>query len=129
LLIPDSVLSDIMDYRNDSIILKFITTSYADYGSLKMDIQTGVVNRQIIIQLLDEKNTILKSEVITTDTTLEFRNLLPGKYRLRAVIDDNLNMHWDTGTYLSHQQPEKVIYYSKIIDIRANWIFEESWSL
>jgi hypothetical protein len=129
MLIPDSVFSDIMDYRNDSIILKFTTTSYADYGSLKMDIQTGVINKQIIIQLLDEKNTILNSEVITTDTILEFRNLLPGKYKLRAVIDDNRNRHWDTGTYLSHQQPEKVIYYNKVFDIRANWIYEESWSL
>jgi hypothetical protein len=129
LIVPDSIFTDIMGYQNDSIILRFLTSSFSEYGDLKVHLETGSNDTQYIIQLVDEKNTILISEIISGSSLIEFNHLLPGKYRLKAVFDANRNKQWDTGIYLKHKQPEKVIYYNKVIDIRANWVFEESWSL
>ena len=50
-----------------------------------------------------------------------FELLSPGKYVVRLIEDINQNREWDTGNYLEKIQPEKVIYYWKEIDLRANW--------
>jgi hypothetical protein len=52
---------------------------------------------------------------------VSFKLLAPGKYIIRAIIDSNKNLKWDTGSYLKKIQPEKVIYHSTIFNIRSNW--------
>ena len=55
---------------------------------------------------------------------------LPAKeYKLRAIIDTNNNEAWDTGNYLKKIQPEKVINYDQLINVRSNWEIEQQWSL
>ena len=49
----------------------------------------------------------------------------PGKYRVRAIVDENRNGMWDTGDFSAGIQPERVVYLPKTLDIRANWDFEE----
>jgi len=55
--------------------------------------------------------------------------LLPGKYSLRAILDENENLKWDTGSFLLKRQPERVIYYNKTIDLRANWTINEEFNV
>ncbi|MDC1543894.1 hypothetical protein N8479_09260, partial [Flavobacteriaceae bacterium] len=38
------------------------------------------------------------------------------------------NKQWDTGDYLKKILPEKVIYYWKEIDLRANWDINETFN-
>ena len=42
------------------------------------------------------------------------------------IIDENKNFEWDTGNYLKKIQPEKVIYLTNELDLRANWELNES---
>ncbi len=50
-------------------------------------------------------------------------------YRFRIIEDKNGNGKWDTGSYLSHEQAEKIIYYLQKINVRANWDVEMEWSV
>ena len=65
-------------------------------------------------ELIEEIHALVDQEFI-------FRNLVPAKYKVRLIYDDNKNRKWDTGNFLLKLQPEKVIYYPEIIDVRANW--------
>ena len=58
-----------------------------------------------------------------------FELLDPGKYFVRLIEDPNNNKKWDTGSYLGKVQPEKVIYYWKEIDLRANWDMNETFNV
>ena len=64
----------------------------------------------------------------SSDTTLEMEYLNPGKYTLKLLFDDNANKKWDSGKYIYKIQPEKVLFYNKPIEIRANWDVEEEWN-
>ena len=54
--------------------------------------------------------------------------LLPGKYRVKAIVDKNRNGKWDTGSLLRRMQPEKALMHPKVMDVRGNWDLEEPWS-
>jgi hypothetical protein len=53
--------------------------------------------------------------------------LEPSKYLVRLIIDSNQNKEWDTGSYLRKEQPERVIYYPQVLDVRANWELEQTF--
>ena len=57
-----------------------------------------------------------------------FELLKSGKYIVRLIEDVNENREWDTGNYLKKIQPEKVIYFWKEIDLRANWDMNETFN-
>ncbi len=57
-----------------------------------------------------------------------FELLNAGKYNVRLIEDSNGNRKWDTGNYLEKIQPEKIIYYWKEIDLRANWDMNETFN-
>jgi hypothetical protein len=46
---------------------------------------------------------------------------------LKVVYDRNNNKKWDTGDYKENLQPEKVIYYKELIEIRSNWDTQIDW--
>ena len=82
-----------------------------------------------IIQLLDEKEKILEERMIDKPGKIQFDYLFPGKYKLKAILDQNKNGQWDTGVYLKHIQPEEVFYFPKTIEVRGNWDIDETWPL
>ncbi|MFZ4706333.1 MAG: Ig-like domain-containing protein [Bacteroidales bacterium] len=128
LIVPDSAFEDIYGHLNDSIKMQFNTRLLSDYGSLIMNVK--VTDAQpYVIQLFTEAGKLVKEERIDSDKKLTFSFLLPGKYKLKAIVDKNHNGKWDTGNYLGHLQPEMVINYKTVIDLRANWEQEEEWQL
>jgi hypothetical protein len=128
LTLPDSVFMGLNGHANDTMRLTFKIPPPEDYGNLLLDI--GIPEgKNFVIQLLGTKEIVLREFYISESSTLNIRNLFPGKYRLKAIDDRNHNRRWDTGNYLKKIQPEAVYYFSKELEIRANWDFEESWEL
>jgi hypothetical protein len=78
---------------------------------------------------LDEKENVLEQQTITASGKLKFDYLNPAKYKIKVIFDKNQNDQWDSGNFSRKIQPEKVMYYEKIIEVRANWDIEESWEL
>jgi len=128
LIIPDSVFYGINDVSHDSILMDFRTMSERDFGNLILTMNMEKRPGQYIVQLLDEKEVILYEEHITSQSgKIRFDYMNPGKYKIKAILDRNKNRRWDSGNYKKNLQPEEVIYFPKILEIRANWDVEETW--
>ena len=129
LFVPDSIIKDIYGMYNDSLGMPFRTNNIEDVGNFIVNISIDSSSAPCIIQLLSEKEDIIEQHIITKGTTIKYQYLKPGNYLLKTIYDQNNNGKWDTGKYLKHQQPEKIIYFPDKITIRANWDVEEKWKL
>ena len=129
LLIMPGTFTDIFGLTNDSIKIDFKTKEEKYYGTVKLNITIPETKGNYIIQLLDESGNMVRENFITKSEILNYKYLYPRKYRLKLIYDDNKNGKWDSGNYLQHLQPEKVIYNSELINIRSNWDAELDWKV
>lgn len=129
MIIPDSIFRSMNGISNDSVIFTFRSRSLRDFGSIQITIGIKDLSCNYIIQLLDDKEVVLEQHNISTPGKVKFDFLYPAKYKIKAIFDRNHNGKWDTGKFSRHLQPEKVRYYQKIIEVRANWDIDESWDL
>jgi len=44
-------------------------------------------------------------------------------------LDANKNGKWDTGFLAGNLQPEEVVYFPKVIKLKSNFEFKESWKI
>lgn len=126
-VIPDSTLFSIYSLTNDSLQAIFTTAEIRDYGKLIIDLDFR--EYPYIIQLLDQKDRIVRTTYVTEPQVLNFEYLAPGNYLIKAIQDKWQNKSWDTGIYVEKRQPEKVFYFPAEIQVRANWDIEEAWAL
>jgi len=123
---PDSSFSSWNNIHTEIIDMNFSTLSLADYGIFTINFFPE--NKQNhLLQLLTEEEAIVKEFNFNADTSLTISYLKPAKYKLKIIFDDNNNHRWDVGNYGSRKQPEEVSYFTKEINIRANWEIEETW--
>ncbi|MBN2273181.1 MAG: Ig-like domain-containing protein [Bacteroidales bacterium] len=127
LLVEPGAVTDIYGATNDTFEISFRTQKGDYYGRIMLSLKSREF--PVIVQLTDEKENRIAEKSITKDEVVTFDFLSPKKYRFKAVIDKNGNRKWDTGNYLKHIQPEKVINYPGLMDVRSNWDVEISWSL
>jgi uncharacterized protein (DUF2141 family) len=121
-------LTDFFDMSNDTLSYKLTTKSTADYGNLRVQLQ-NVKYFPVIIELTNKKGDIIATEYSENSTTIDFNLLEPALFTLRIIYDQNKNKVYDTGNYLEKKYAEEVIYFSKEIDIRANWDVEQIFDL
>jgi hypothetical protein len=129
ILIPDSVFHGIHDISHDTVRIDFRTKGERDVGNLLVTVNIDMKPGQYIVQLLNEKETVVYEQVVISEPgQVRFSFMPPGKYKLKAIHDGNSNNRWDTGSYKLKLQPEEVIYFDRVIEIRANWDVEEIWN-
>jgi hypothetical protein len=127
LLIEPGAFTDIYGLSNDTVLIKFPTQKADYYGALILTAEDVV--SPLIIQLLNENESLVREKYISQNSIIRFDYLEPKKYMLKIIYDDNDNRKWDTGNYLKKIQPEKVKYYSGEINVRSNWDVEIVWKL
>lgn len=127
LTILDSCVTSIFNETHDTIKSTFVTTKSRNYGNLKFVVDDSL-KQKIIVHLIDAKGQTIR-EVFVKDSVAIFSNLEPTEYKLKVIFDANGNDKWDTGDYLKGIFPEKVVYFEKAINVRANWDIEERWIL
>lgn len=91
-------------------------------GVLLMEVQTD--SQHYFVQLIDTKNQVVAEEV--NGKKFQFKNIEPGEYRVRILVDSNLNGIWDPGNVKANEEPEPVIFFqnsegNEILTLRANW--------
>ncbi len=127
-LLPGAI-TDFFDQTNDTINYNLSTQSFADYGNLRLRIAGDQVAYPLIVQLTDEQGET-KIEIYATEPKVfEFNNIEPSKYMVRVIFDANENRKWDTGSFLKNIQPEKVSYFPELIEVRANWELEQTFTI
>lgn len=127
-LLPGAV-TDFFGSQNDTMNIRLRTKSFADFGNLTMNIITSLENYPLIVQLTSEKGEVQQELYAEEPKVFEFNHIEPTKYLVRVIFDSNGNGKWDTGNYLKRIQPEKVSYYPDVIEMRANWEKNETFTL
>ena len=128
LVVPDSSFVDWNGLPNERGKVTFVTKSLRDYGILVVDLAPAV-SKSYVLQLLDEKENVKRETWFSSDTTITFNYLSPGKYVLKVIFDENENRKWDSGNYIYKIEPERVAFFSKELIIRANWEDQEEWKI
>lgn len=132
-LFPGAV-TDFFERTNDTLKFSLNTKISSDYGSINMTLN-NIKQLPIIVQLVDLKFNVVEERYIseyaaeTTIDKIHFDEVSPAKYYIRIIYDKNQNGRWDSGNYLKGFQPEKIIYYPKVLDIRSNWSLQETFNL
>lgn len=121
-------LTDFYEKSNDTLTYKVTTKSYADNGNLRVILQ-NVKKFPVIVELTNAKGDLIASEYSESNTTVDFNLLEPALFSLRLIYDDNKNKVYDSGNYLEKHYSEEVIYFSKEIDVRANWDVEQAFDV
>lgn len=102
---------------NNKIDQNFKVKAEDQYGQLAIRV-AGIDSIPSFMELLDKSDKpIRKTRVI--DNIAVFKDLDPGSYYVRIVLDSNNNGIWDTGDFQKGLQPEMVCYSPKEYKIRA----------
>jgi uncharacterized protein YcgL (UPF0745 family) len=123
-----NAITDFFGNVNDSLTFNMNTKKPADYGNLFLTLQ-NIKRYPVIVQLIKEKGELVEEVYADKEQNYNFLNLVPSKYLVRVIYDDNKNKKWDTGNFLLKMQPEEVIYLETILDVRANWEMTETFIL
>jgi hypothetical protein len=97
----------------------FRTKSDDDYGKLNINLPSKYDSSLYILMIQEGNDTIYNKPV--TDTLVKLTRLQPGAYTLRIIVDRNGNGVWDTGDLFAELQPEEVLPYQTIINLKAGW--------
>jgi hypothetical protein len=127
LLIKPGAVKDIYGNINDSIQTKFMIQQENFYGRILLNAESN--KYPIIIQLLNQKESIIASRVIFKPERIVFDYLSPDRYILKAIYDRNSNGEWDTGNYLKKIQPEDVYYNKTPVSLRSDWDYDITWNI
>lgn len=119
--------SDIYGNKNDSISYRIEVAKEDDFGSVTVSLSG--YEGQVIVQLLGEKEKLLREEIIASPGKAVFGLLDKGKYRLKAIYDIDSSRTWTTGDYGKLREPEPVTYYPGEIDVKINWSLEQEWDI
>lgn len=117
---------------NDTLKLQFTGADPENFGTLT--VKFSGVSRAVVAELLTEKDAVVDRKAAVGNQSVTFTFIAPAKYKLRFIDDLNANGAWDSGSYLKHIQPERIIPFTEgknkgVINIRANWDNEISVSL
>ncbi|MDA8595532.1 Ig-like domain-containing protein [Flavobacteriaceae bacterium] len=126
-ILPGGIQS-VFETNIDTLQYNIRTKKIEDYGEISLSFNSQE-NQSIIIELLTEKEELVSSFKGTSDDTVKFDLLTPKNYLIRVILDENKNGKWDTGNYLNNLQPEKIIYFPRVINIRANFFENETLEL
>ena len=122
-LLPKALI-DFWGNTNDTLVYRTSTKKIEDYGNIFLRVKHESPH-SYIIELLKNDEVVRRYDTPAEGNNFRFELLDSGKYSVRLIEDANKNKKWDTGSYLEKIQPEKVIYYWKEIDLRANWDMNE----
>ena len=125
-LLPNA-LEDFWGQTHDTLVFKTSTKKIEDYGNIFLRVQHDSPH-PYILELIKSDKVVRRYDRPIAGNNYRFELLDAGKYIVRLIEDANANRQWDTGNYLQKIQPEKVIYYWKEIDLRANWDMNETFN-
>lgn len=128
LRIDSAAVTSIYGLHTDKVENTMRVKTLEDYGTLYLNI-SGVKGNGVV-QLLNSSEAVVRKQKLKKNNTCDFYFLQPGtKYYIMMYVDGNENGKWDTGDYGKKIQPERVYYFPKVWEMKANFEFEENWDV
>ncbi|RFZ92550.1 hypothetical protein D0C36_14095 [Mucilaginibacter conchicola] len=125
LTLNEDAFTDIYGDKNKRAGVNFEGDKQENYSQLTLKVTVPEPDKSYVVELLDDQKNLLRSDPITSSTSIIYKNYLTGKYRIRVVYDNNKNGRWDSGNVKQQQQPENIWLYDKELTLRPNWESEE----
>jgi hypothetical protein len=115
------VFETVYGTSNDTLAFKGAFTPKEKLGSLLLEFEKfGSPYASCFVELRNEKMELVKQAPLSF-AAMEFTDLLPGKYFIRVVWDENQNGQWDVNDLGSKQVAEYTEIASTPITVKANW--------
>ena len=137
LQLDSATVYDLYGRFNNKFEKKFKVRTEEYYGKLILSVK-GIQGNTIIQMYKSEnsksengkrKYTVVREAAVNKNEEVVFELLPEGKYKLRAILDANVNGKWDIGLYLKKQQPEEIIYLPAEISVKQNFDIEQEFDL
>lgn len=125
--IDSAAVHSIYGLFNNKFEQKFKVKAEDQYAALAIHVY-GIDSVPSFIELLDSSDKPVRKAKVKDQVAL-FRDLNPGKYYMRIILDENDNGVWDTGDYSRKIQPEEVYYYNGSFDLKAYFEVEHDWTI
>ena len=126
-LLPGAIEDD-YNSKTDSLKFDFSKGAISDFGNLKLRLK-NVKKFPYVLQILNSSGDVVGEKICTKETELYFEAIQPSSYQVRLFYDENKNQIWDTGDFKKKLQPEEMIYFPTLIDVRANWDVDQELEL
>lgn len=126
-LLPGAI-EDEYNTKTDSLKFDYSKGSISDYGNLKLRIKNAK-KFPFVLQIVNSAGEIVGEKICTKETEVYFEAIQPSTYQVRLFYDNNKNQIWDTGNFKNKLQPEEMIYFPALIDVRANWDVDQELEL
>lgn len=120
LTLSKGAVKDLFGQECDSTTIQLKTAPSTAFGNLTINV-TAKAGNPLIVQLLDNQNSIVKEQNISKTQNITYTNLTPGHYFIKVIEDTNKNSRWDGANYAKKQQAERVFITSQSTEVRANW--------
>ncbi len=125
LTVDSAAVADVYGLTNNAQTFTWKVKALDQYATLRVHVEEN--NPLFIVQLLSERDQPVREQRVKNSEVM-FRNLAPGTYYMRIVVDSNGDGKWTTGSWKQKRQPEQVFYFRKKMTLRANWDFEETFT-
>ncbi|GAB2988073.1 Ig-like domain-containing protein [Mucilaginibacter puniceus] len=122
LTFAEGALTGYFGEKNNNSPKRFKLDKPDNYSTLALKVTLPDTGRYYVVELLNEKgDATLRSDQVTKNTLLTYKNYPTGKYNVRVVYDTNRNGKWDTGSLKENSQPENIWVKPNMILLRPNY--------
>lgn len=126
-MLPGTFTDFYENTNKDTLNYAVNTKMKSEYGNIRVNLRNAKL--PLIVQLVDDKGEVMYERYAKEYPVVDFRNLAPKQYSLRAIFDTNKNGKYDTGNFLLGIQPERVSYSPPIEAIRSSFDFVIDFTL
>lgn len=123
--IERDALTGVLGLKSDSTNVSFQVQKEDVYGVVNFKMLNFPSNT--IVECVSKEDKLVTSVYTKKGGVAEFKTLRPGSYKFRVVVDLNGNKRWDVGDFSKNKQPEEVIPFGKLIEVKANWTNDLEW--
>jgi hypothetical protein len=125
LILNEAALTDIYGDKNKRTGIDFQADKPENYSMLTLKVTIPDSSKHYVVELLNDQKDLIRSDAVNKNTSVVYKNILTGKYRVRVIYDTNKNGRWDSGNVRQRAQPENIWISEKEITLRPNWEAEE----
>lgn len=127
LRLDSATAQGMLGHHNRKEEFQFSIARTEDFGTVFITIPDA--DPSTIVELLDNGGKPVRRETLVNGRRAEFYYVTPGAYYYRCFFDRNGDGRWTPGSYDQQQLAEEVFYSPVRLEVKANFDFDQTWTL